>query len=89
MKRRKYVGIDRNAEQVLVREEDKLVRIDADVLAQLYWDIKDGKLVEVLRCRDCKLYYPEYDGGINCGLDNCVTADDFCSMGERKTGETE
>lgn len=74
---------------VVFREGDKLMHIDQDALVELWRMAQRGELVEVVRCRDCKLYYPEYDGGINCGLDNCVTADDFCSQAERKDGVEE
>lgn len=41
--------------------------------------------VQIVRCKDCKLFSPEYEGGIgSCGLDMNVTANDFCSRGERR-----
>lgn len=43
------------------------------------------EVTELVRCKDCKLFNPEYEGGIgSCGLDMNVTANDFCSKGERK-----
>lgn len=40
---------------------------------------------EVVRCKDCNLFYPEHEGGIgSCGLDMNVTANDYCSKAERK-----
>lgn len=42
-------------------------------------------MVEVVRCKDCKLFDPEHEGGIgSCGLDMNVTANDYCSKAERK-----
>lgn len=50
-------------------------------------DVYDG----IVRCKDCKLFDPEHEGGIgSCGLDMNVTANDYCSKAERKDeGNTE
>lgn len=57
--------------------------------------VENGELVEVVRCKDCKYYkpqkpYPTYKGSANyccrCTYVN-VSADDFCSFGERREGE--
>lgn len=43
------------------------------------------KVAELVRCKDCKLFDPEHEGGIgSCGLDMNVTANDYCSKAERK-----
>ena len=43
---------------------------------------------ELVRCKDCKLFDPEHEGGIgSCGLDMNVTANDYCSKAERKESE--
>ena len=57
---------------------------------KVFW-VRDNDVVEVVRCKYCKLWMYEYD---DVGL--CVTdvpdidgvqrlADDFCSYGERRT----
>lgn len=51
----------------------------------------------VVRCKDCKHYKPQNQGAHrNCTTPYCtrvctikVSPDDFCSHGERKTGEAE
>ena len=51
--------------------------------------------VEVCRCKDCKHYCP-YEGEEHkgdcaelVGLESCVYEDDFCSYGEKRSGEHE
>lgn len=44
-----------------------------------------GEYVKVVRCKDCKLFDPEHEGGIgSCGIDMNVTANDYCSKAKRK-----
>ena len=47
--------------------------------------------VEVVRCKDCKHKFVEYDGIFTCNIfSNCyglpyrINLDDFCSRGERR-----
>jgi len=48
--------------------------------------VDEGKLVEVVRCGDCKHnMFGETDGFITCDADdNCYHATDFCSHGCRE-----
>lgn len=48
-------------------------------------------VVEVVRCKDCKHKFTEYDGSFTCnvfsnsyGLPYRIKSDDFCSRGEKK-----
>lgn len=62
-------------------------------IQQLIADTPTVDAVEVVRCRECKHYATaDFDGDILCGctLHSAmvdITADDFCSYGERKGGD--
>lgn len=43
--KRKFVKTDYN--QVILREGDKTIHLDAEALAELYWEVKDGKMARV------------------------------------------
>ena len=51
---------------------------------------------DVVRCKDCKHKFVEYDGIFTCNIfSNCyglpyrINLDDFCSRGERKENDNE
>ena len=55
--------------------------------------IESGQLVEVVRCEDCE-YWQDNNGGYpreECrwGHGETPDADDFCSYGERKDGDSD
>lgn len=99
--KRKFVKTDYN--QVILREGDKIIHLDAEALAELYWEVQDGKLERVVRCKDCKHYNyvttrinpdtiieRKYDW-MECEMnENFSPYDDFfCEMGEKRNdGET-
>lgn len=68
-------------------------------LVSILKKVESGKLVEVVRCKDC-IYYEETfgkDSGKPCGYGRCgctcqiitgiVYDEDFCSYGERKDNQ--
>lgn len=65
-----------------MREFEKIVRYTQRGESDMYDVTEVG---DVVRCKDCNLFYPEHEGGIgSCGLDMNVTANDYCSKAERK-----
>ena len=64
-----------------------------DRLCEIEDKIKQGELVEVVRCRDCK-FWGGTTYGFVCrklsGIDTkiCMGADHYCSYGERSENET-
>lgn len=66
--------------------------IDAfDAFYDALQDAPTVDAVEVVRCKDCKHYKPEE---YECGCDFAgglpyVKADDYCSYGERKEGDSD
>lgn len=64
------------------KEFDEIIHYERIGDSLLYNHYVVGELV---RCKDCNLFYPEHEGGIgSCGLDMNVTANDYCSKAERK-----
>jgi len=55
----------------------------AGKLADTEEQIADGKLVEVVRCKDCQCAKPSLNDVYMCGTDY-VQADHFCGSGERR-----
>ena len=51
--------------------------------------IDDAPSIDIVRCGECKYYKADdYSGVYHCFFSsNAVTADDFCSYGERKESE--
>ena len=78
----------------ILRAESLIYEYRMNREAYIEWRRKANKTrdnaVHVVRCKDCKYYKPdEYE----CGCDFAgglpyVKADDFCSYGERKDGES-
>lgn len=66
---------------------DMIADVDFDHTDRIWFHTKHGKEVEfakVIRCKDCKYYGGEIKG---CNHDDAMiiaTADDFCSLAERK-----
>ena len=88
--KRKFVKTDYG--MVIVREGDKTIHLDAEALAELYWEVQDEKIVRVVRCKDCKHYYPLTTKVFlpsMCEITKSRTEDNcFCAWGERREGET-
>ena len=49
---RKYISTEYGL--INLRDGDRIVHLDPEVLAELYWEVQDEKLVRVVRCKDCK-----------------------------------
>ena len=54
-------------------------------------EVDNNDLIEVVRCKDCKYKFVEYDDTFTCNIfSNCyglpyrINLDDFCSRGERR-----
>ena len=46
--------------------------------------------VEVVRCKDCKYWYPDADAGMACEFTNMSQPEDgFCNWAEQKEGDEE
>lgn len=62
------------------------VRKALERLAELEDAIEQGKLVEVVHCKNCEFYGMEtYDAFMNCKLSGHARGEkDYCSMAERK-----
>ena len=64
--------------------------IDADALPRhgqrggiVHWkDIEDAPSIDIVRCKECKYYEAKEDWCY--WRDEAITADDFCSYGERE-----
>ena len=50
--KRKYISTEYG--MVNLRDGDKILHLDAEILADIYWRVFDGELTEVVRCKDCK-----------------------------------
>ncbi|MBQ1574602.1 MAG: hypothetical protein IIZ78_26055 [Clostridiales bacterium] len=86
MSKRKFVKTD--YDQIVLREDDKIIHLDAESLAELYWEVKDKKLVRVVNCKDCKHREVQVDGVFRyemCGLrGEIINLEGFCHMGKRR-----
>ena len=83
--KRKFVKTDYN--QVILREDDKIIHLDAEALAELYWEVKDKKLVRVVNCKDCKFY--NTPSPMKCRVQNRLMLPwAYCSEGEHENAET-
>lgn len=55
--------------------------------------LKTADVVEVVRCKDCKMFYKCIDGTCLCchssGLVGDITEDSFCSYGKRREGDNQ
>ena len=85
--KRKYISTEYGL--VNLRDGDQIIHLDPEFLAELYWDIQDGKIAEVVRCKDCK--YADWWGPKGREVLDCtrlcvphVTPDWYCAWGERK-----
>jgi hypothetical protein len=71
-----------------VDKGDLLVGNNADFAKEIIRRTPSADVVGVTRCKDCKKSYVCMDGKLRCchhkGLIDEVTADDYCSYGERK-----
>lgn len=63
--------------------------LETNIPCELFIGVNDR--VEVVRCKDCKHKFTEYDGSFTCnvfsnsyGLPYRINPDDFCSYGERR-----
>ena len=75
-----------NADLKAAKSEAELLKADNVRLNRMRADV-----VEVVRCKDCKHKFVEYDGTFTCNIfSNCyglpyrINLDDFCSHGERR-----
>ena len=57
------------------------------------WNIDHEAIIEIIRCRDCKFRYEEYNPQYNPQAIVCtyfeidgMCEDDFCSKGEKREG---
>ena len=62
-----------------------------DIEEWLESEVDNNDLIEVVRCKDCKYKFVEYDDTFTCNIfSNCyglpyrINLDDFCSRGERR-----
>jgi hypothetical protein len=73
-----------------VKESAKFYKIAGEELCKLEIKIADGRLVEVVRCRDCKYrntsscILSQYDAFGKKTTIKTVYLDDYCSRGERR-----
>ena len=80
--KRKYISTEYG--MVNLRDGDTILHLDAEILADIYWRVLDGKLTEVVRCKDCVHYWKNYPTN---EVRVCIAspkADAYCSEGERK-----
>ena len=80
--KRKYISTEYGL--VNLRDGDWVIHLDPEVLAELYWEVQDGKLVRVIRCKDCKYYDAHW---CTYWEDMGMEHTDFCSKAERKEDE--
>ena len=82
--KRKYISTEYG--MINLRDGDQIIHLDPEFLAELYWDLQDGKIAEVVRCKDCIYYGDHGDGEMACAMmilyPNKPT--DYCSLGERR-----
>lgn len=84
--KRKYISTEYGI--VNLRDGDTILHLDPELLADMFWRVLDGKITEVVRCKDCK-YYNEYPSGFGCceihkGSIAIQTPLTFCAWGERE-----
>ena len=61
----------------------KWINIDDLPSGRVEWDdIFDAPSIDIVRCKECKYYEAKEDWCY--WRDEAITADDFCSYGERK-----
>ena len=87
--KRKYISTEYG--MVNLRDGDKILHLDAEILADIYWRVFDGELTEVVRCKDC-IYYGDYEDGKDvCSMMIIYPTKptDYCSLGERREDETD
>ena len=82
--RRKYISTEYG--MVNLRDGDKILHLDPEVLADIYWRVFDGELTEVVRCKDCKYYYEQPRGfSPICELTiSRAEKEGYCAWAERK-----
>lgn len=52
--------------------------------------IEECDMVSVVRCKDCKHWYPDADSGMACEFTNMSQPEDgFCNWAEIKDGDSE
>ena len=85
--KRKYISTEYGL--VNLRDGDWVIHLDPEVLAELYWEVQDGKLVRVIRCKDCQYYYVQPRGfSPICKLTRSrAEKEGYCAWAERKEDE--
>ena len=83
--KRKYISTEYG--MINLRDGDQSIHLDPEFLAELYWDLQDGKIAEVVWCKDCKFWHTEGQYCDRFGVmwkEFYTSPNDYCAWGERK-----
>ena len=70
-----------------IRKDTVIIRNNGGYFGTIPSEIIKGDLI---RCKDCKHYYPDADAGMACEFTNMGQPEDgFCNWADRKEGDAD